>query len=100
MLVAWALHPFDIADPDLAGLAADADLLGHEQRHVAILAHRLDLQVEMAHPHRDSCLSADELVKLCRLAVHALRERVTVLVAAPFCAPVATPRCRRSFSNS
>ena len=93
-LVACVLHPLDAADPDLAGMAADADLLGHEQRHVAGLAHRFDHQVEVPHPHRGSRLTTDHFIELRRVAalMHALVERRAVLIAAPLSAPVTAPR--------
>ena len=92
-LVACVLHPFDAADPDLLRMAADTDLLAHEQRHVAGLAHRFDHQVEVPHPHRNSRLATDQFIELRRMAVHALVERVAVLIAAPLCARMTAP-CR------
>ena len=93
-LVACVLHPFDAADPDLVRMAADTDLLAHEQRHVAGLAHRFDHQVEVPHPHRGSRLATDHFIELRRVAalMHALVERRAVLVAAPLRAPVTAPR--------
>ena len=93
-LVAWVLHPFDAADPDLARMAADTDLLAHEQRHVTGLTHRLDHQVEVPHPHRGSRLTTDHFIELRRVTalVHAPVERLAVLIAAPLRAPVTAPR--------
>ena len=94
VFVSRGLHPLDTADPDLLRVAADTDLLAHEQRHVAGLTHRLDHQVEVPHPHRGSRLATDHFIELRRVAalMHALVERRAVLIAAPLRAPVTAPR--------